>query len=458
MEETSMVSLTFHEVADLFPLMTSEEYQALRADIALNGLREPIWTYQGRIIDGRNRSLVCQELGLKPMFREWDGVGSLVDFVVSLNLKRRHLTTSQRAMIAVEIEKYLAGEAEQRRLANLKRGNSHPDVRSSEHREYGRSSVLAGRMVSVGKDAVLAAKHIAQQAPDLRKAVIDGTLPLAAARQIARLPQEQRGEVVKKVTTGKVRTARMALLELRKAAHDSQARAAPSKPRIVRACWESWLSRQPPCDLLLTDPPYSTEIEAIEKFAVHWLPAALAKVKESGRAYVCIGAYPRELRAYLTVLVPSHLSLRQLLVWTYKNTLGPAPTHTHHQNWQAILAYVGQAAPPLDCPLLVEQMAVQEINAPDGRLGNRYHRWQKPDALGERLIRHSTRPGDLVLDPFAGTGTFLLAAHRLGREALGADCSASMLAIAEQRGCTVIDPLVEPGTDHHESELKGDPL
>lgn len=438
MEETAEAPFVSHEVAHLFPPMAEEEYQALRADIAAHGLREPIWISQGKIIDGCHRARACNELGLKPALREWDGKGSLLAFVVSLNLTRRHLTTSQRAMIAVEVEKHLSLEAEQRRIANLKRGSVLPDVRKIEHREPGRSSVLAGTMVNVGKDAVIAAKQVAQQAPDLRDSVVAGTLSLASARQIARLPQQQRTEVIRKVATGEVRTAKMALLELRKAACDADAQAASSKPQIARACWEHWLADQQPCDLLLTDPPYSTEIEDIEGFAARWLPVALAKVKESGCAYVCIGAYSRELRAYLNVPVPSHLHNPQVLVWTYKNTLGPSPTYTYQQNWQAILFYRGRAAPPLACPLLVEQTVVQEINAPDGRLGNRYHRWQKPDALGERLIHHSTRPGDLVLDPFAGTGTFLLAAHRLGRVALGADCSASMLAIAQQRGCAVI--------------------
>ncbi|MEB3236454.1 MAG: site-specific DNA-methyltransferase [Candidatus Sericytochromatia bacterium] len=46
---------------------------------------------------------------------------------------------------------------------------------------------------------------------------------------------------------------------------------------------------------------------------------------------------------------------------------------------------------------------------------------QKPLALLERLIAMATHPGDLVVDPYAGSGTTLLAAHRLGRRSWGAD-------------------------------------
>jgi site-specific DNA-methyltransferase (adenine-specific) len=86
-----------------------------------------------------------------------------------------------------------------------------------------------------------------------------------------------------------------------------------------------------------------------------------------------------------------------------------------------------------------EQFSAQEINAPDGRQGNRYHAWQKPIELAEQLVRHSTKPGDTVLDCFAGTGTFMLAAHGLGRVAYGCDRSPEMLEHAKARGCEVVN-------------------
>ena len=121
-----------------------------------------------------------------------------------------------------------------------------------------------------------------------------------------------------------------------------------------------------------------------------------------------------------------------------KTRWGQSLQREYKQNWQAILYFYGPDAPSLDCPLLIEQFSVQEINAPDGRQGNRYHAWQKPDDLAEQLIRHSTKPGDRVYDIFSGTGTFLLAAQRLGRVGLGCDISEEMLAIAERRGCAIV--------------------
>jgi len=225
-------------------------------------------------------------------------------------------------------------------------------------------------------------------------------------------------------------------LGVKRAEQEAEAQEAPTKPFLTLASWDAWLPQQEMCDLLITDPPYSTDIDDIASFAASWLPVALAKVKATGRAYVCIGAYPDEIKAYLSVTTP--MKLHQILVWSYKNTLGPAPTHDYKLNWQAILYFVGEKSPPLRCPLMNEQFSVQEINAPDGRLGDRYHTWQKPDKLAEQLIRHSTEPGQRVIDCFAGTGTFLLAANRLGRIASGCEYSEEMLKIAKQRGCEVI--------------------
>ena len=192
-----------------------------------------------------------------------------------------------------------------------------------------------------------------------------------------------------------------------------------------------------PYDLLLTDPPYSTDVDDIDAFAQSWLPNALKYVKPTGSAYVFIGAYPEELKAYLNVGIPSHMEMKQVLVWTYKNTLGNNPKDRYKQNYQACLFYRGVEAPDLDCPLTSEQWAVQEINAPDGRIGDRYHAWQKPIEIAERFIRHSTKQGDIVFDPFACTGTFLLAASKLGRKGYGFEINLENAGIARRRGVQI---------------------
>ena len=186
-------------------------------------------------------------------------------------------------------------------------------------------------------------------------------------------------------------------------------------------------------DLLITDPPYSTDIDDIETFAQGWLQPALKKLKSTGYAFVFIGAYPKEIKAYLNIEMPE-----QILIWEYKNTLGNNPKNRYKLNYQAILFYRGADAGELNVDVTNEQWAVHSVNAPDGRQGDRYHMWQKPIKLAERLIRHTTKEGDKIIDPFCCTGTFLLAASKMNRPAWGGDNSKENLEIAIQRGCEYV--------------------
>lgn len=208
---------------------------------------------------------------------------------------------------------------------------------------------------------------------------------------------------------------------------------------IVESAAEDFLASVDPVsvDLLLTDPPYSTDIADIDAFVDGWLPLALSRLKADARAYIFTGAYPQELAAYLRVLNAQGLDGRvQVLVWTYRNTLGPAPARAYKLNWQACFYVWGPSAPPLNCPLMTEQFSVFDVPAPDGRQeSGRLHEWQKPDELAEMVIRHASQPGSTVIDPFAGTGTFLVTAARLGRIASGCDLNADQVATCIERGC-----------------------
>jgi len=198
------------------------------------------------------------------------------------------------------------------------------------------------------------------------------------------------------------------------------------------------IEQTPTADLLLTDPPYTTDVDDIDAFARSWVPPALDTIGDGGLAFIFVGAYADELQTYLTVLDECGVRERaQVLVWTYKNTLGQTPNHEYKRNWQAVLFIQSDPPREIDSPLTSEQWGVQDINAPDGRHGGRHHKWQKPTEIVERFIRHTTDEGDVVLDPFVGTGTTALVANELKREVVAGDNNTEMLDTAVERGCVV---------------------
>jgi site-specific DNA-methyltransferase (adenine-specific) len=65
--------------------------------------------------------------------------------------------------------------------------------------------------------------------------------------------------------------------------------------------------------------------------------------------------------------------------------------------------------------------------------GDRAHKQQAPVSLLLRIILSSTMPGDLVLDPFAGTGTTLIAAEQLGRPSVGIEIGPKNVSLIQNR-------------------------
>jgi N6-adenosine-specific RNA methylase IME4 len=177
-----------HEASSLFPLMSDDEYRALVDDIRVNGLREPIVIAEGKVLDGRNRLRACEELGIVPRTRMFSRTvdGSLVDYVVSLNLHRRHLTPSQAAAVAFSLEPWYASEAKRRQvdLAGT-RPNINPDLGTGSvpRSRTPRSAQVAAKTVGASRSGLESVRQIAQTAPELVGQMRDGTMTLTDAKK-----------------------------------------------------------------------------------------------------------------------------------------------------------------------------------------------------------------------------------------------------------------------------------
>jgi N6-adenosine-specific RNA methylase IME4/ParB-like chromosome segregation protein Spo0J len=170
------MSRQFHPLADIFPLIEGTEFDELVADIKAHGLREPIVIYEDMILDGRNRYRACEAAGIEPTFIVYQG-DDPVSYVVSLNLHRRHLSESQRAMVAAK-------------LANLRDGQRADLV---EGLPIGRASEL----LNVGERTVARAREVQERGvPELVSAVERGDISVSAAADVATQPIEAQREIV----------------------------------------------------------------------------------------------------------------------------------------------------------------------------------------------------------------------------------------------------------------------
>ena len=108
--------MELHPLCTLFPRMEGAEFDALVADIKAHGLRNPIITLDGMVLDGGNRFRACQAAGVAPRFTEFVG-DSIVAFVLGQNLHRRHMTPGQQAAIVASAAPLTPRSAKRRRAA-----------------------------------------------------------------------------------------------------------------------------------------------------------------------------------------------------------------------------------------------------------------------------------------------------------------------------------------------------
>jgi ParB-like chromosome segregation protein Spo0J len=105
-----------HPIADIFPMMSDEEFAGFKADVQEHGVREPIVFWNDQLVDGRNRMAACIELEIdwRDHTCELDADTDPVAYVISHNLHRRHLDTSQRAMVAAKLRPIFEKQAKER--------------------------------------------------------------------------------------------------------------------------------------------------------------------------------------------------------------------------------------------------------------------------------------------------------------------------------------------------------
>jgi hypothetical protein len=166
-----------HPAADLFPMPPETVLKELADDIKANGLVHAIVRDSaGRILDGRIRLAACEMAGVEPRFDAYSGDNPIA-FIVSVNLRRRHLSESQRAMIAAGIAQLThGGDRRSHQAANLQL-------------EIPKASVAAA-MLNVSERSVAAAVVVRRHgSPELIHDVEVGKVSVSSAAKQLRPPK-----------------------------------------------------------------------------------------------------------------------------------------------------------------------------------------------------------------------------------------------------------------------------
>ena len=200
-------------------------------------------------------------------------------------------------------------------------------------------------------------------------------------------------------------------------------------------------------DLLFVDPPYRIlddkwDTYANDKefitFTENWLNAVMPKVKSTGRIYICFSQwYQFELYKLLEKHNYYNFIMKQLIIWNYRNNNQPSNRKEYRYAYEPIFYLYGKDAGELnftpdtygETQFNVWTIATPQSNFTEGK----YHKAQKPIELIERIIKTGSKENDLILDPFAGSGTTGVVCEKLNRQYILIEKEQEYIEIAKGR-------------------------
>jgi hypothetical protein len=217
---------------NFFPEMGDKELEGLVESIRANKYIEPITLYEGKILDGRARYKAHLKAWREPEFQELPDNISPIAYVIGKNGNRRHLTVSQRAVLALEYLPYFEIEAKQRMMAGIKYHNVKFQIfdleftlgqvidqeifdeeldKTKAFRDLGanfpqgskgRARDVLGEFIGVSGRYVGYARKIQVEAPELLKDVKKGHINLHIALRLLKLTEEKRSIAIRHIILG----------------------------------------------------------------------------------------------------------------------------------------------------------------------------------------------------------------------------------------------------------------
>ena len=456
-----------HPAADAWPMMDDGRFAELRADIEANGQREPITICDGMILDGRNRYRACVDLDIEPLTRDY--VGDPWAFAWSLNGERRDLEATVRALIHRRCQE--GSEKWAKRLAKIADEGNRKKSEAAASRPRDNAGRLKPRPEVDHRDPPVEKKHVAREARAADAKVSPATM--ARADQIAKRP-----DLEVKVVAGEMKPAE-ALREIRSDKRRKELSAAADRAAIERHETDrpmfdilhkdvvdglEAVRENGPARLIFTDPPYNIGIDyglgekadllspqAYMKWVRQWLALCWDCLTDDGSLWVMIGdEYAAE---YCAEIKATGFTVRSWIKWY--ETFGVNCSSKFNRTSRHIFYAVKDEKSFVFNPEPVTRPSDRQTKYGDSRAAAGGKIWddvwqiprltgtcseripdfptQLPLALVEPIVLCASMPGDLIVDPFNGSGTTGVASIRNGRKYIGIEKNEAFVDMAEMR-------------------------
>lgn len=463
-----------HPAADVWPMMDDMQYATLLDDMRQRGQQEPITLCEGMILDGRNRFRACLELGVEPKTRTY--LGNPFSQAWSLNGPRRDVESVRKGLIFILLQEQSKEWDERHGIIKAEGNRKRSEAAKAQPRTA--AGKMAKKPVADHSEPrpEKGGKHVAREARAAQAKVSTGTM--ARSERIAKDKK-----LAKKVVDGEIKAAD-ALRELKKrdslkkleeaaaAAASKEASHEGSRPEWsilnvdVVVGLESVRDEHGPARLIFTDPPYNIGIDygegekadllppqAYMKWVRNWFGLCWDCLTDDGSLWVMIGdEYAAE---YCTELKATGFTIRSWIKWY--ETFGVNCSNKFNRTSRHIFYAVKDENSFVFNHEPVTRPSDRQTKYGDSRASAGGKLWddvwqiprltgigsckermpdfptQLPLALVEPIVLCASMPGDLVVDPFNGSGTTGVASIGNGRKYVGIEKSEKFADMADLR-------------------------
>lgn len=432
------------EFRDVIPQLSSEEYNTLEDSIKKEGCRESIITWNGIIIDGHNRYNICKknnipyntmESKIKLETRE-----DVIDWMYSNQLGRRNLTDENRTYIIgkqYEVRK-------KKKEDNLKQNSPIPQNEGSIKNETETAKIIAKEQNTSRSTVERAAEYaravdtVVKNVGDdsLKQKILNGEVKINKKDMVdlSKKSEEVQKKVIKKMEEKPKKTEVQELFkEINKEEKDKEKKQelieksknfdnSNLKNIIIhnKDFFNSYKElKQGSIDCIITDPPYSLEwIDNWEKLS----EAAEYLLKPSGFLITYSGNMnlPKVMESLC-----KHLTFYWISSLLHTGNSQLVMPRNIKCEWKPILIYQNKPFKKLN------NIFNDVINGSGREKDN--HEWQQSLEELKTIISTFSEPNDTILDPFAGSGTTLLASDKLKRKSIGYEIDKNRYDILEAR-------------------------
>jgi len=402
------------ELEVLIPPLTSEEFKQLERNILEEGIRDPLVTWNGILVDGHNRYRIAKEydIDFETVEKEFADMNAVKEWMINNQFGRRNLNNYQRSVLALQLEDVFKAKAKESKAEKVSYYRQTGEVMPILAKPDTRKEV--SKIANVAHGTLDKVKKIeAVASPEIKAKASNGQISIDQAFKEIKKEEKEINFIEKKKEFNK------------EILYDEK-----YKAKFIIGNSIDILNNNvfEPISLFLSDPPYGMDFKSgfdydnkwdkIDNDKIEDTLIVLDKVFEASKkhlkddAHIYIFGNPNELEKIKPVF-NKYFKLKNILIWD-REVIGMGDLKTYGRSYDIVLFGYNETWKDLNGNRDRDILRFNRV-APN----NLTHPTEKPLDILEYLIKKSSNEGDYILDPFAGSFSTCKAAKNINRHSYG---------------------------------------